>query len=328
MEKRRGLVSRFVGYWQLALAILVRHLVLIYPWVGFQILEGFLTRNTSESVPAFEPRWLMLMGILLLLAWAFEAGWFAMFHGAVKLSLKPEPPPADQPMTEQLEAPATIGESCGLFKRFIPGVGQYFIPVAIGNFIQLVVIALLLGLMHVALAGQHGAAYWHPLAELGNQLFQQIQAGQPATIGGPEGVALTAAQQQVLGSLGWMLLGGCIIYMAVYLMTMLWVPLVYTRGMNIFRAYGHAIRQFFADGPLLTWVGLTYITGNLTMMLLIQYPNAILQLLGGVMSFFVSTGFTMLLFVYVKNMLPPVSGDEAPSLVPGTTPPTVSTPCT
>jgi hypothetical protein len=117
--------------------VLLRHnMVLSLPFLAFWLLIGFVLVSLSGGGER-----LFSLVLLLGIMSAFTSGWFNMFKKCV-----------ETPLNENLPEDELTEDSFSLFKEFFPGVGKYFVRIAVGLTLFLLVFnVLMLGIETLAL---------------------------------------------------------------------------------------------------------------------------------------------------------------------------------
>ena len=227
-----------------------RNFTLIYVFFLALLLLGMIL--PQNEAPAFELRWYLLFGIVLLLSAALMAGWFNMLAVACDRFL-------GRPSSSPLQTMAPL-EALSLFKEFLPGISRWFLPITGGFCLQLAMLAFVLWPLQ-SLFSKYGHILMQlaqlPSASLSQQSFYKL----------PEW------QQNEISSAGFLLLIGLLIYALLSFMASLWPAFVVYYDNNPLKAYFRSIFQIFKD-PL----GLI---GLYALIFLLRLPMAVLYAFAG-----------------------------------------------
>jgi hypothetical protein len=281
-----------------------RNFTLVYIFLLSLLLFESLLR--LGGTPQFEWRWAIFGVVLLLIFAAVMAGWFNMVAQACARFLS-------KPKTEDLKQ-NHVKDSLVLFKAFFPGIGQYFIPVAIAYGLHASVL-LTFGWMIRDLWTKNQAL----LIQVATLPLEQR-----------EGFIknLTSPQQANLGEFSLAIFAGLGLYACFYLLTMLWPVYVIFYRKNGVKACISSAAQFFRD-PL-RLIGLTVLMALIGVPLfllggLIGASNLFLGVLFQFLNLLAEVLFTVILFVYAYQFIgkpvPPPEEQSDPSKVPLEDPP-------
>lgn len=282
-----------------------RNLTLTYALMFLPLILSVVIPETGT--PALQTRWLVLFGVILLLAAAFMAGWFNLVGLAcTRFVSKPR---------EQALATNNPLEGFTLLQAFFPGVSGNLIPMVVGLAVQALAI---------------GALIWKvsPLLPQYQTLMDKAMpagdAGQLAPLSAVDVTRLlTPAELSRFMEITAVLYGALLVYLLFWFLTMLWPAFVTLYGDNPFRAYLRSVTQFVRD-PLrmLALCGL-YIAFQIFLFIvtvLVLFLNPVIALvanqLAGMM--FLSY-FAVLLFMYCAETFgKPTHVDlsEAPDILP------------
>jgi hypothetical protein len=263
--------------------VLSRFFTLLYPLLGLALL---LSALMPQEAPALEWRWGILFALLFLLYCAMMAGWYAMIGDALRKTLLPTPAE---------EKPSMLPDSFKVFRSFLPGIGQYFAPVVVGNVVFFAGVALLVGVCWWLIANWAGG--WPPVFEEllklnGNQLeaARRLQA-------------LTGAETLQFTRTMVVLMGGVIAYALYTLLMVFWPACLVLGNMNIGRAVLKSM-QIFLKHPFaaLTGGGL-YLGVTVLLSEMAQVPNPLFQTVVQLLSFMWVSYCTVLIFVFAHHQL-------------------------
>lgn len=291
-------------------AVFRRNMILVYPLLLFLLLVSVLMHPESGALPTLDMKWILLIGSIILLFFAFLAGWNNMMYEACRRWVFPDktpPVPASQTQTPPTGA-EPFKEIFSLFGYFLPGVGEFFGSFLIGGLIQ-VGVALLIFYGAQTLIEQGGGVP-HVLEKM---TALKTQAEVNTFIAG-----LPVTEQEQMGRFSMVLLGAMAVYGMFYLLTMLWGPYVIVHRVNVFKAYGLSMRQWVRDPLRILAIALLFFMVY-SLLLLLQPNDMGLMLLFQFIFLFLKTLFGLVLFVYLlqthpseQAMHPPVIPEESP----------------
>jgi hypothetical protein len=259
-----------------------RNFTLVYIFLLSLLLFESLLR--LGGTPQLEWRWAIFGAVLLLIFAAVMAGWFNMVAQACVRFLS-------IPKNEALNQ-NHVKDSLILFKAFFPGIGQYFIQVALAYGIHASILLALAWML---------SDLWNKNQALLIQIATMPLEQRETFIKN-----LTLPQQASLGEFSLFVFTGFGLYACFYLLTMLWPVYVVFYNKNGVKACISSAAQFFRD-PIrllgltvliaLIWVPLFLLGGlmgasNLFLGVLLQFLNLLAEVL-----------FTVILFVYAYQYI-------------------------
>lgn len=188
-----------------------------------------------------------------------------------------------------------------LFRNFLPGVGAFFVPVAIGSLIQT---AVLSGLI------------WWGFSPLGAQLrpfLEQLTTMAATGVSPPQGLILQSLSPERQATLGLTLLAAILACFFFNLITMLWPVFVVLYRHNPLTAYARSMRRFFRDPLRLLALSVFFMLGEMALSLFIMIGGAFGEIFGRLASLLLQIYFMIALFVYAWSAIgPPPPMDEEP----------------
>ena len=285
--------------------ILTGNFILLYPLMILILLGSFLApaRGLTGTV---DLAWLLQLAIMVMIAVAFKAGIYAMIYLAVLRFARPEPPKEDNPPSPP------IFNNFFLIKCFFPGVGAYFVPLALGELLQLVVLCGIIA----------GTAYLidqtSGIPPILNQISPETTQAQFAA----KMATLSPAAQEQISQFSLLILLGLLVYGLFSMLVMLWPAYVVIHNMNAFRAFGRSLLQFARDPlRLMTFaMGFAVMNGILVLFTAVSLNPILLGIVQ--LSLLMLTVYGMVvLFTYVVYVTPPdplptasqVLADEQPA---------------
>jgi hypothetical protein len=283
-----------------SLSVFGRYLVLVYPLLLLILVLNLIM--STAGVPSLDMRWLMLVGVMALIYYAFMAGWYRMIYGAIRLELltqqkPPEPGAVVNPFANQL----------AVFREFLPGVGEFFLSFAAGYLIQILVFCLLGGLTYLTLDSITGISPGLEALFTGTAL--------KGVAHGKEEAALREVLMSIPSVEIWMITLLLFIFGIFHFITILWAPFVAGWRFGVLKAYKASLQQFVRFPTLFLAAGLLYLIISMGFQLLAAIP-----FLGPLLAFFAETFFTILFFMMaIKTAGPPplVLDAVSPSEPPG-----------
>lgn len=305
-----------------ALSILSQNYTLVWPFFGMLLVYGLIGQGLSEEVqPDLTLPWILYFVLILLIGIAFKAGLFAMSLEAVQYKRKVQAKEKAAAATGDNPEPALIDpfHSFTLLKSFLPGVGSFLGGFILGEFLQLLFLALLL----------LGLQWWVSTQPMLNATIDQINAFMIQSIrsGANEQVTSEQVQQFVMGlskpeirslsMLGLAMFGSLVLYALFAFVTMLW-PFIYivregaTPPVSVWGAYGLSIRQVAYDPLRLTGMGLSKLLLILVGALLTVSGHAFFGVISQLLMLFGEVFFINLYFLYTLNFFQPISLTSSP----------------
>jgi hypothetical protein len=271
-----------------AFVIWSRSFALIYVFFLF-ILVASLILGPAGPI-GWNARSLVLGVLLILILSAFMAGLYYMIEVACRRFLGDNAPEALP--SGKREAVRT---AFSLFRDFLPGVGAFFVPVAVGILIQTGVLLGLIGWGLSPLGTQ--------LAPFLERLTNLAVTGGTAT---PESL-LPALSPERQATLGLTLLGSILACVVFGVVTMLWPVFVVMYRENPLTAYGRSIRQFFRDPFRLLALSALFAFGETALSLLIVIGGVLGEIFGRLASLLLQIYLMISLFVYAWSTIGPPS---------------------
>lgn len=261
----------------------LRSFALIYVFFLFMLIASFVL-GPSISPVSLNVRTLTLWGLLLLLFSAFMAGFYHMISQACQQYLlaqednRPEALP-----NRKREAVIT---AFSLFRDFLPGIGQFFLPVTIGYMVQFGVLAALGWNLH---------PLWLKVMPILMRTESLLNSGKS-----PEQVAswLTFTQQTELAEFVFGILIVVGLYGIFSGLTLLWPVFMVLYGKNPLKAYGLSIKQFFKDPVRLLLLSLLFLGIKLLLSFLTLSGGMFVDILGRLALLLLEIYMSISLFVY------------------------------
>lgn len=283
-------------------AIWTRSFTLIYVFFLFLLVVSIVVGNPAQSL-TMDIRSLVLTGLVLLIFSAMMSGFYNMVAVICRQSLAPDLATRWNPDRTQ----KNFSGGFKAFKNFLPGIGQFFVPMTIGYLIQGGFLTLLFWLLN---------PLWLKATPILNQLLQALANNVPteAFIHSLSMPQLMALNNLVLGICG-ILLG----YGFFSMVTMLWPVMMVNYTQNPLLAYGRSLRQFFRDPLRLIALSLLFFTLKLLCSLLSLAPGLFLNIFSQMSLFLLEIFITITLFVYAwRNIGQPVEplANETPASSP------------
>ncbi len=277
--------------------------VLLFPVVVFLLVVDVI-RSRVMFVSAVDWRWFLVLGILLLLKAAFAAGWFNMVYEVTAQSRsqrKQGEGDSFQRITDTSSSssafPDAMNDSFGLLKSFFPGVGDYFLPMALGILLTTGVVFLIFWLIQQDV--QNTIGYPHAIFERLSELLAEGPEGQEEMQTYINTMSLTD-QERLSLFLEKQLLGvfGSLVFV---FLTMFWIPILMIRRVNVFSAYGQSLRFFFRDPIRLALLGLAY-GGSFFSLMFLALLNPLLGIVCLFLMIFMGITIGIFLFLYVFDV--------------------------
>jgi hypothetical protein len=279
--------------------IVGQQFVLLYPLLLFPLLLSPLIAQAAATGVQLDWKWVLLLATLVLLYYAFVAGWFSMIAQAVKLYVGQEQvalqaasdiaagrQPAEEVPVNPFIAPFR------LFGAFLPGVGQFFASFALGGGLQLTVMLALVFGMHTLI--EQGLGYPPGLDKFAT--FQS-QAEANAFL-----LQLNPAQQEQFVGFIFAILGAIFAYGVFYLLTMLWAAYVVVYEVGAFRAYWMSIRRFFKDPFRLLLIAVVYASALMATAQLMTPGDSVFRMMLDFLLILIKTLFSVVLVLYVYRV--------------------------
>lgn len=259
-------------------AIWARNFALMYVLLFFSLL--LVSIWPQGELPSWEPRWMLLVAVMALLTAAFMSGWFNMIATASHRYITRQ---KGKPM----DVAATV-EAFKLFGEFLPGVGRFFLPFALGIAIQgLVVFLLYLGLQD--------------LISVNMNVFEKIAEAPPYERNAIL-TTLTPEELNRFADLALAMIGSMAVYGLYTLLTMFWPALVILYGHNVFKAFWLSIRQFFRDPWRILALGLFFLSAQLVLTLMMSL-GAVMFIVSQFLALMLEIYMAVVLFVYIMAAL-------------------------
>ncbi len=254
-----------------------KNLILVQPFIlfllVFSILSGGLSRVQSSPLYFF-----IFSTLLLLLIIAFLSGWFYMAKKTIAFE-----------MCENLSPEEKAVKSFGLIKHFLPGVGEYFLPMlGFGIFYLIIFLGVslctfklgmtLIGAPNFDLTAINAAAT--DAAKL-QAYFASLPTEQTKTL---------AYWFMLVSSTG----------MLFQFVTTWWLPALFYNTKNPFKALGHGLK--FLSKHFLGSICVYFVLGILNF--IVSFVNSaltgniIFALIGLLLFFYYATYYVVLLFLY------------------------------
>lgn len=250
------------------------------------------------GLASFDARSLSLIVLLELIFSAFMAGLFYMVTCASTRYLENRSTPAVGAKGSQS---VTVFSSFAAFRDFLPGIGAFFVPVAVGYAIQFGVLAALLWWIR---------PMWQQVLPLMQRLGNDLMAGasQDAVIH-----SLTLSQKASLGQLGLAIVVIMLIYSVFSTVVMLWPVFTVMYEDNPFKAYARSALQFLRDPFRLVALSLTLFLIKLLLTMFTMMDGMFFEILGRLSLMLLEIYTIVTLFVYAYHAVgkPVLSPDES-----------------
>ncbi|MBK8189657.1 MAG: hypothetical protein IPK79_04330 [Vampirovibrionales bacterium] len=251
---------------KLSAGILRRKGLLLNMLAMFLLLMPLLIQPTIKGLFIFSGEalaWRLALAAIVywLLFSAFSAGWFNMIAAAVRQELAPKATAhkafasAASPALPGPPEPTRVAQTRELLRAFLPGVGEYFMPFAMGWLIAFIALgAILAGIhAHLTASGAYPVALLEDMARFSRDL--------PAAQQDPKALERFLMSQPVgqLSRLGQVMLeymGGMAVFYLFWWMTGFWAPLVILAKRSLPKAYLESVGLFLRRAPGLIAVAL------------------------------------------------------------------------
>jgi len=286
-----------------------RSIPLVYVQVLFGFIVSMLLINLKDSLVRPEYLFYIFSILVGLIFCAFTAGLYQMTSSVCRYFL------GENTAKDSFMPSYKMKQGPSFFQDFLGGIGQHFLPVAIGMFLQILFAFLLsLGLMPLT---QKALAVMQPLL--------------PKLIGHSQDFAhnqklissLTVAQQQSLRDFFLGIIVSIALYALFWVLTCLWPVMLLWYSKNPLKAYGLSIRQFVRDPLRLGALIFIYAFLSVVLFVFSRTDMLVLEMLSELLMVFLNIGFQISLFVYAWHAMgkPTRSLDEDVVLNTQNTPP-------
>lgn len=317
-------MNKIIPLLQLSFNLLIKNLSIVYPFLFYLVLVDLIFPGTLVLNGASDNWvWLAWLTLFILMLSAFCSGWLNMFYNMTGQALLGDNFNNDSETsdtekfknglktivdTETGKLKTVLNKSAleqerknplTLFKFFTIGVGDYFLPMALGWVIYFAIAAALLWWAHSNIIASGG--YPDVLNEM-TQLAAKGPEFQSELLNRLR--AITPAEEQALSYLGNQYLISLAALTGITLVTIFWAPIVLIKKTNVIEAYAQSIKLFLSKPVPLVVLGLAYITGAI-MVSLLGSVHIVVGLLAWFVWLYVDMTMVIFLFLWVFEHLQP-----------------------
>jgi hypothetical protein len=262
----------------------LRSFALIYVFFLFMLIASFVLGPSVTPTMRLDTRTFALWGMLLLLFSAFMAGFYYMISQACQRYLFAHE--ASRPEALPNRKHEAVTGAFGLFRDFLPGIGQFFLPITIGYVIQFGVLGALAWNLN---------PLWVKVMPLLIRMETLVNAGRT-----PEQVVswLSLTQQTELAELIVGILLVILVYGVFSLLTLLWPVFIVLYEKNPLKAYGLSLKHFFKDPVRLMLLSVFFLAAKLLFSFFTLSAGMFVDILGRLALLLLEIYMTITLFVY------------------------------